>query len=116
MSSAEIHERLYEVLRARQRDRPEDSYVVSLLDGGLEAIAAKIREESEETIEAAAAGDDDHTAREIADLLFHLWVLMARADLPPGRVFAVLEERFGVGGLVEKASRTRRAKGGTNGG
>ncbi|HEM45959.1 MAG TPA: phosphoribosyl-ATP diphosphatase [Alphaproteobacteria bacterium] len=69
------------------------------------AIAAKVREEAEEAIEAAGAGDRDHTAREVGDLLFHTLVLMAFGDVRPEDVYAVLEERFGVGGLVEKASR-----------
>jgi len=112
MSRAEILQRLHEVLVERRRERPEGSYVVSLLDGGLEAIAAKIREESEEVIEAAAAGDESQVAHELADLLFHVWVLMAHVDLPPDHVYAVLEQRFGLGGLVEKASRPAEAEDG----
>jgi phosphoribosyl-ATP pyrophosphohydrolase len=105
MSGARILDRLFSVIEQRRRDRPEGSYVVKLLEGGDAAIAAKIREESEEVIEAAASRDADHTAREVADLLFHTWVMMAAADVSPERVYAVLEERFGTGGLVEKARR-----------
>ncbi len=97
--------RLAQVIDDRMRERPEGSYVVRLLDGGLEAIADKVREESQELIEAAAADDGDHTAHEAADLLFHVWVLLGRAGVAPERVFAQLESRFGTGGLVEKASR-----------
>jgi len=105
MAESEILDRLFQVIDARRLERPEGSYVVSLLDGGLEAIAAKVREEAEETIEAAGAGDADHCAREVADLLFHLWVLLSSAGLKPADIYAVLEDRFGVGGLAEKAAR-----------
>jgi phosphoribosyl-ATP pyrophosphohydrolase len=105
MGRAEILERLYGVITERMSERPDGSYVVSLLDDGIEAIAAKIREESEEVIDAARARDASHTAAEVADLFFHVWVLMAQVGVPPERVFAILEERFGVGGLVEKAGR-----------
>lgn len=105
MGRADILDRVFEVIEARRRERPGGSYVVSLIEGGLPAIAAKVREEGEEAIEAAGAGDRDHTAREVADLLFHTLVLMAFGDVRPDDVYGVLEERFGVGGLVEKASR-----------
>ncbi|MEE3327483.1 MAG: phosphoribosyl-ATP diphosphatase [Myxococcota bacterium] len=105
MAESEILERLFQTIETRRLERPDGSYVVSLLDGGLEAIAAKIREEAEETIEAAGAGDADHCAQEVADLLFHVWVLLCSAGLKPVDVYAVLEDRFGVGGLTEKAAR-----------
>ncbi len=97
--------RLAQVIEERVRERPADSYVVRLLDGGLEAIAAKIREESQELIDAAAGDDAEHTAHEAADLLFHVWVLLGRAGVAPERVFAELESRFGTSGLAEKAGR-----------
>ena len=105
MSREEILGRLYEVIVERKRERPEGSYVVSLLDSGLPAIAGKIREEVEELIEAAGEGDPAHTAHEAADLLFHVWVLLAEVDLPVEQVYEVLARRFGIGGLEEKASR-----------
>lgn len=108
MSSAEILDRLYRVIDQRRVERPEGSYVVELFDAGLDAMAAKLREECEEVIEAAGERDPDHLAREIADLLFHAWVVMGANSLQPERVYAVLEERFGVGGLVEKAARGGR--------
>lgn len=104
-SRAEVLQRLYEVILERKARRPGESYVVKLLDGGLPAIAAKIREEAEELIEAAGERDAEHIANECADLLFHTWVLLGHSEIAPDRVFAILESRFGVGGLSEKASR-----------
>ncbi len=102
-----ILDRLYEIVTMRRDEKPEGSYVVSLLDGGWELMAAKVREEAEEVVQAARDESDDALAHEVADLLFHVWVLMASRDIEPAAVYAELEERFGVGGLAEKASRER---------
>lgn len=108
MARVEILDRLFSVIESRKRIRPEDSYVVELLDAGLPAVLAKIREESEEVVDAAVSGDRDHTARELADLLFHLWVLLAELELTPDAVYGVLEERYGHSGLDEKRARFRK--------
>lgn len=105
MAGSDILESLAGVIAARRRERPDGSYVVQLLDGGHAAIAAKVREESEELIEAASGADPAHTAHEAADLLFHTLVLLDHASVAPGAVFDELERRFGVGGLAEKAAR-----------
>jgi phosphoribosyl-ATP pyrophosphohydrolase len=107
MATSEILDRLAEVIEERRRERPEGSYVTTLLDGGLPAIAAKVREESEELIEAAAENDADHTAHEAADLLFHVFVMLAEAGVEPSAVYAELDRRFGTGGLVEKRLRNQ---------
>ena len=75
MAESEVLDRLFQVIESRRLERPDGSYVVSLLDGGLEAISAKVREEAEETIEAAESDNAEHCAREAADLLFHLCVM-----------------------------------------
>ena len=115
MASSEILGQLWSVIESRLRERPADSYVTSLFDGGSGAVAAKLREESGELIEAAeqlaaaapeaAAEARAHVAHEAADLLFHTWVLLALAEVEPERVYAELERRFGTSGLAEKASR-----------
>ena len=107
-----ILDRLYEIVAARRDERPTDSYVVSLLDAGHEAIAAKIQEESAELIAAARDESDDALAHEVADLIFHVWVMMASRQVEPTAVYAELDQRFGVGGLIEKASRNNAGEGG----
>jgi phosphoribosyl-ATP pyrophosphohydrolase len=104
-SGMEVLQSLYEVILERKATRPDRSYVVRLLDAGLPAIAAKIREEADELVEAAGGDDAEHTANECADLLFHTWVLLGLSEVPPDRVFSILRSRFGVGGLDEKESR-----------
>jgi len=107
MSSSEVLEQLAAVIESRQRERPAGSYVASLFAGGHAAIADKVREEAEELIEAAAGTDSAHTAREAADLVFHVLVLLTQAGVAPGAVFGELERRFGTGGLEEKRSRAQ---------
>lgn len=112
MSGEDVLPRLFQLIEERSRLRPEGSYVVSLLDGGVEAIAAKVREEAEELIEAAGREDAAHTAHEAADLLFHVCVLLRHAGVSLDEVLAVLEARFGVGGFEEKAGRTTERENG----
>jgi len=105
--AALILDRLYEIVNARRVERPDGSYVVSLLDGGWEAIAAKVREEAEEVVVAAREESDAALVHEVADLIFHVWVLMASRSVDPVGVYRELHDRFGVGGLAEKASRAQ---------
>jgi phosphoribosyl-ATP pyrophosphohydrolase/phosphoribosyl-AMP cyclohydrolase len=99
--------RVAAVIAKRRRERPEKSYVVSLLDAGLPKINAKIGEEAGELVEALPEGDAPHTAHEAADLLFHVLVGLESAGVPPEAVFAELARRFGVSGIDEKASRKK---------
>jgi phosphoribosyl-ATP pyrophosphohydrolase/phosphoribosyl-AMP cyclohydrolase len=107
--------RVAEVIATRRRERPEKSYVVSLLDAGLPKINAKISEEAGELVEALPEGDAAHTAHEAADLFFHALVGLESAGVPLDAVFAELARRFGISGIDEKASRNRgpRARGGS---
>jgi phosphoribosyl-AMP cyclohydrolase / phosphoribosyl-ATP pyrophosphohydrolase len=99
--------RVADVIAKRRRERPEKSYVVSLLDGGFGKINAKIGEEAGELVEALPAGDAAHTAHEAADLLFHVLVGLEAAGVAPDALFAELARRFGVSGIDEKASRKK---------
>jgi len=95
------------VIAKRRRERPEKSYVVSLLAAGFPKINAKLTEEAGELAEALPAGDKAHTAHEAADLLFHMLVGLEAAGVAPEAVFAELARRFGVSGIDEKASRKK---------
>lgn len=99
--------RVAEVIAKRRRERPERSYVVSLLDAGFGKIGGKIGEEAGELVEALPVGDGAHTAHEAADLLFHVLVGLEAAGVPLDDVAAELRRRFGVSGIDEKASRKR---------
>jgi phosphoribosyl-ATP pyrophosphohydrolase/phosphoribosyl-AMP cyclohydrolase len=104
---AQMLRRVAEVIATRRRERPEKSYVVSLLDAGLPKINAKIEEEARELVEALPEGDAAHTAHEAADLFFHALVGLEAAGVPLDAVFGELRRRFGVSGLDEKAGRKK---------
>lgn len=99
--------RVADVIARRRRERPEKSYVVSLLDAGFPKINAKITEEARELCEALPEGDASHTAHEAADLIFHALVGLEAAGVPVDAVFDQLRRRFGVSGIDEKASRKK---------
>jgi phosphoribosyl-ATP pyrophosphohydrolase/phosphoribosyl-AMP cyclohydrolase len=86
-------------------NREGRSYVRSLLDRGVEAINAKLREEAEELCEALASESPERVANEAADLLFHALVGLAARELEPAEVAAVLCARHGLSGIDEKAAR-----------
>lgn len=96
---------LADVLESRKQAAPDSSYVAKLYHKGLDAILKKVGEEATETVMAAKDGEKDKIVYEIADLWFHTLVLLAQQGLHPDAVLAELARRFGVSGLVEKASR-----------
>ena len=74
-------EGLYELLEERKRDLPEGSYTSYLFEKGLDKILKKIGEESTEVIIAGKAEDKRETVYEIADLAYHVMVLMVEAGI-----------------------------------
>lgn len=107
--SETIFHQLFTVIEQRKRLRPAGSYTTKLLDGGAAAVGAKVMEEATEAVEAAAAADPSqrHAAlvHEAADLIYHLWVMLAQGDVALAEVEAELRRRFGTSGLEEKAGR-----------
>jgi phosphoribosyl-ATP pyrophosphohydrolase len=103
----DVLETLEGVIVSRKGDAPERSYTSRLLAGGVPAIGAKVTEEAEELVRAAAGETDDRVVSEAADLVYHTLVLLAARDVPLARVGDELARRFGTSGLAEKAARTR---------
>jgi phosphoribosyl-ATP pyrophosphohydrolase len=96
------------VIASRKTAAPASSYTARLLAGGVPKIGAKITEEAAETVEAAGEPGDagrEHLIRETADLLYHLFVMLAHRDVTLADVEAELARREGISGLEEKASR-----------
>ncbi|SDC25092.1 phosphoribosyl-ATP pyrophosphatase [Sphingomonas sp. YR710] len=98
-------EQLESTIVGRRAADPATSYVAKLFSKGMPKIAQKLGEEAVETVIAAVAGDREGVIGEAADLLFHLTVLLAAADIPLSAVMAELERREGVSGLAEYAAR-----------
>ncbi len=100
-----IIDELYKVICER-RDHPrQNSYVSSLLQKGTDQVLKKVGEESCEVILAAKNPNPPALIHELADLTFHLLVLMADQKIPPSAIKTELKRRFGTSGLTEKASR-----------
>ena len=89
-SAATILERLEEVIRGRRRTLPEGSYTAALFRAGDAAIRRKVGEEAVEVITAA---NEAELAAESADLIYHLLVLLAAADVPLADVLRILAAR-----------------------
>ncbi len=70
------YEALMEMLKGRKLNPKEGSYTSYLFDKGLDKILKKVGEESTEVIIAAKAEDKANTVYEIADLAYHVMVLM----------------------------------------
>lgn len=98
-------EKLEAVIRSRMGADPASSYVASLFAKGRAKIAQKVGEEATETVIAALDKSSAELTGEAADLLFHLMVLLADADISLDNVLAELERREGLSGIVEKAGR-----------
>ena len=81
------------VVGQRKVEMPEGSYTTYLFNKGIDKILKKVGEEASEVIIASKNDDDDELAGEIADLLYHLTVLMAERGLSSDAVAARLEER-----------------------
>ena len=74
-------EGLYDLLMDRKATLPEGSYTTYLFNKGLDKILKKVGEESTEVIIAAKAQDRAETVYEIADLAYHVLVLMANQGI-----------------------------------
>ena len=72
---------LYELLEGRKKDLPEGSYTTYLFQKGIDKILKKIGEESTEVIIAAKADDKKETIYEIADLAYHIMVMMVEMGI-----------------------------------
>ena len=98
-------ERLEHIIGERRGANATTSYVAKLSAAGRGRIARKLGEEAIETVVAALGSDKAALTAEAADLLFHLLVLLADAEIPFADVLAELDRREGTSGLAEKAAR-----------
>ena len=87
---------LFDVVAARKASPEPGSYTNRLLEKGIGKCAQKVGEEGVEVALAAVSRDDAGLAAEIADLMYHVVVLMAARGLDPSSVAAELEARRGV--------------------
>ena len=74
-------EGLYELLVGRMKDKPEGSYTTYLFEKGRDKILKKVGEECTEVIIGAKSDDKKETVYEIADLAYHVMVLMCEMGI-----------------------------------
>lgn len=84
---------LYALISDRKNNRPEGSYTTYLFNSGLDKILKKIAEESGEVIIASKNKSPRELTSELADLFYHLLVLMVERDITLGDVQDELARR-----------------------
>ncbi|HHW92405.1 MAG TPA: bifunctional phosphoribosyl-AMP cyclohydrolase/phosphoribosyl-ATP diphosphatase HisIE [Firmicutes bacterium] len=89
----EILAEVYQVIRQRQQDLPDNSYVTRLTRQGLDRILQKIGEEATEVVLAAKNQKQADTIYEMADLWFHCLLALGYLEMPPELVYAELQKR-----------------------
>lgn len=92
MSDFKVEE-LYRLLCERKDTLPENSYTSYLFEKGIDKILKKVGEESTEVIIAAKADDKRETVYEIADLMYHVMVLMVEMGITPDEIREELASR-----------------------
>ena len=73
--------------------KPEDSYVAKKMAEGIDRILKKVGEEAGEVIIAAKNADSEEMGWEMADLIFHLWMVLGYYDLSPDIIYDKLISR-----------------------
>lgn len=98
---------LMELLEGRKAEKPEGSYTTYLFEKGLDKILKKVGEESTEVIIAAKAEDKKETIYEIADLAYHVLVLMVEAGISLEDVRKELASRHIIDHKVKQEKMTK---------
>ena len=96
------YEGLYELIRGRKTNPKEGSYTTYLFDKGLDKILKKVGEECTEVIIAGRKEDKAETVFEIADLTYHVLVLMVQMGISVEDVTRELEKRHVVDHKVKQ--------------
>ena len=95
-------EALYQLLEGRKTSPKEGSYTTYLFQKGIDKILKKVGEECTEVIVAGKGGSKEETVFEIADLAYHVMVLMVEMGIEPKDIFAQLESRHVVDHKVKQ--------------
>ena len=98
---------LMNLIEGRKTDRKEGSYTTYLFDKGLDKILKKVGEESTEVIIAAHANDKKETIYEIADLAYHLMVLMVEQGISLEDIHRELAGRHVIDHKVKQEKMTK---------
>ena len=99
-------EGLYQLLQGRKETLPEGSYTTYLFQKALDTILKKVGEESTEVIIAGKAEDKPETIYEIADLMYHVMVLMVEMGISVEDVMTELASRHVIDHKVKQERAT----------
>lgn len=94
VSSFEILNSLQDIIQNRMDNPIEGSYTNYLINNGREKICKKVGEEASECIIAAMKQNNVELKNELADLIYHCFVLMKSCDLQFSEVLQVLQKRY----------------------
>ena len=100
-------EGLYDLLVGRKTQMPEGSYTTYLFQKGIDKILKKVGEESTEVIIAGKADDKAETIYEIADLTYHVMVLMVQMGITVEDIRAELASRHVIDHKVKQEKMTK---------
>ena len=100
-------EGLYQLLQSRKKELPEGSYTSYLFQKGLDKILKKVGEESTEVIIAGKAEDKAETIYEIADLAYHVLVLMVQLGISVEDIRKELASRHIIDHKVKQEKMTK---------
>ncbi len=98
---------LYDLLKGRKETLPEGSYTTYLFQKGIDKILKKVGEECTEVIIAAKADDKAETIYEIADLAYHVMVLMNEMGITMEEVHRELASRHIIDHKVKQEKMTK---------
>lgn len=98
---------LYQLLLQRSAERPQGSYTTYLFEKGLDKILKKVGEESTEVIIAGKAEDKKETIYEIADLAYHVLVLMVQMGISLEEIQTELASRHVIDHKVKQEKMTK---------
>ena len=99
-------EGLYRLLQGRKRDLPAGSYTTYLFQKGVDKMLKKVGEECTEVIIGGKAGDRAETVYEIADLMYHVMVLMVEMGISVEDIRAELASRHVIDHKVKQEKMT----------
>lgn len=100
-------ENLYQLLLSRKAELPEGSYTTYLFQKGIDKILKKVGEECTEVIIAGKADDKAETVYEIADLAYHVLVLMVQMGISVEDIREELASRHIIDHKVKQEKMTK---------
>ncbi|MBR6549324.1 MAG: bifunctional phosphoribosyl-AMP cyclohydrolase/phosphoribosyl-ATP diphosphatase HisIE [Clostridia bacterium] len=100
-------EQLMDMLVGRKVEKKEDSYTTYLFEKGIDKMLKKVGEESTEVIIAAKANDKNETIYEIADLAYHIMVVMIEMGISLEDIHKELASRHVIDHKVKQEKMTK---------